>query len=167
LHHIGAFVTFSNYQAHTYYLIRNAELLGFDQTEIAIMATTALYHRKTLPRKKHHEFAALNKRSQHIVRRLAALLRLAECLDRSQAGHVGHACFEATGNKRVRLNLYANEDCHIEVWGVEKYLEAFEKVFERRFDIKVLHVAGDVTHPANLQVSFPFSEPELSNFYSR
>ncbi len=159
LHHIGAFVTFSNYHAHTYYLIRNAELLGFDQTEIAIMATAALYHRKSLPRKKHTEFAALNKRLQQIVRRLSTLLRLAECLDRSQAGHVMHAYFEAISNKHVRLNLQANQDCHIEVWSVEKHLDAFEKVFERRLDIHVEHVTGDARHATELQESFPFATP--------
>lgn len=163
LHHIGAFVNFSNYQAHTYYLIRNAELLGFDQTEIAMMATAALYHRKSLPRKKHAEFAALNKRSQQIVRRLSTLLRLAECLDRSQAGHVSHACFETLGDKRVRLNLHATQDCHIEVWSVEKHLEAFEKfekVFERRFDIHVRYMAGEAIQAADLQESFLFTAPE-------
>ncbi len=164
LHHIGAFVTFSNYQAHTYYLIRNAELLGFDQTEIAIMATSAFYHRKSLPRKKHPEFAALNKRSQHIVRRLSAFLRLAECLDRSQAGHVSHACFEALEGKRVRLNLQATEDCHIEVWGIEKHLDAFERVFERRFDIHVQHAIGDAGHVTALQESFPFAASVPSHF---
>ena len=163
LHHIGAFVTFSNYQAHTYYLIRNAELLGFDQTEIAIMATTALYHRKSLPRKKHPEFAALNKRLQQIVQRLAALLRIAECLDRSQAGHVSHACFEATDRKRIRLNLYATQDCQIEVWGIEKHLEALEKVFERRFDIHIQHASRHMIHAADLQESFPFTVPVSSD----
>jgi len=166
LHHIGAFVTFSNYQAHTYYLIRNADLLGFDQTEIAIMATVALYHRKSLPRKKHPEFAALNKRSQQIVRRLAALLRLAECLDRSQAGHVRHACFGETDGKRVRLNLYATQDCHIEVWSVEKHLDAFEKIFACCFDIYVQHAAGDMVHAGDPQESFPFTTPIASDLYS-
>ncbi len=166
LHHIGAFVTFSNYQAHTYYLIRNAELLGFDQTEIAMMATAALYHRKSLPRKKHPEYAALNKRSQQIVRRLSALLRLAECLDRSQAGHVSDACFEAISSKRVRLNLQATQDCHIEVWGVEKHLDAFEKVFERRFDIHVEHISGDTCDTTALQESLPFSVPVPSDLHS-
>ncbi len=153
LHHIGVFVTFSNYQAHTYYLIRNAELLGFDQTEIAIMATAALYHRKSLPRKKHPEFTTLNKRSQQIVRRLTALLRLAEGLDRSQAGHVSHASFEAINHKRVRLNLYATQDCQSEVWGVEKHLDTLEKVFERRFDIHVEHVTGNAFRTTAFQES--------------
>ena len=52
LHHIGAFLTYTDYQAHAYYLIRHANLLGFDQKEIALMATTALYQRKALPRKR-------------------------------------------------------------------------------------------------------------------
>ncbi len=166
LHHIGAFVSLSHYHAHTYYLIRNAELLGFDQTEIAMMATTALYHRKSLPRKKHPEFAALNKRTQQIVRQLAALLRLAECLDRSQAGHVSHAAFEIKDQKRVALNLYATQDCHIEVWGVEKHLDAFEKVFERRFDINVQPATSDTAHPGNLQVPLPFASHEPSGIPS-
>ena len=166
LHHIGAFVTFSNYQAHTYYLIRNAELLGFHQTEIAIMATAALYHRKSLPRKKHPEFAALNKRSQQTVRRLAALLRLAECLDRSQAGHISDACFEALGSKRVRLHLDATEDCHIEVWGVEKHLGAIEKAFERRIHIDVRDAADQPGYAAALQPSFPFPTSVASNLHS-
>lgn len=166
LHHIGAFVSFSRYQAHTYYLIRNAELLGFDQTEIAMMATIALYHRKSLPRKKHPEFAVFNKRTQHIVRQLSALLRLAECLDRSQSGHVSRACFESKDRKRAGLNLYATQDCHIEVWGVEKHLDAVEKVFERRFDIHVHHATGDAPHPGNLQVPLPFASHEPSEIPS-
>ena len=62
LHRIGAFLTYNNYQAHTHYLIRNANLLGFDETEIAILAATALFHRKSVPQRTHPEFAALDRR---------------------------------------------------------------------------------------------------------
>jgi exopolyphosphatase/guanosine-5'-triphosphate,3'-diphosphate pyrophosphatase len=138
LHHIGAFLTYSNYQMHTYYLIRNADLLGFDQTEIAIIATTALYHRKVLPRKKHPEFAALTKEAQHVVRLLCVLLRLAESLDRSQAGSVQDARLCAVDGTRAVLSVYATQDCQVELWGVEDQVAAFEKVFGRHLDIKVM-----------------------------
>ena len=68
LHRIGAFLTYSNYQAHTYYLIRNANLLGFDETEVAIIAATALFHRKSIPQREHSEFAALDRQAQKVVR---------------------------------------------------------------------------------------------------
>jgi exopolyphosphatase/guanosine-5'-triphosphate,3'-diphosphate pyrophosphatase len=104
LHHIGAFLTYTNYQAHTYYLIRNADLLGFDQTEITIIATVALYHRKALPGKKHPEFAVLNERTQRLVRVLCVLLRLAESLDRSQTGLVQHAWLCAVDATQVVMS---------------------------------------------------------------
>ena len=138
LHHIGAFLTYSNYQAHTYYLIRNADLLGFDQTEVATIAAIALYHRKALPRKKHPEFAVLDKASQQVVRSLGLFLRFAESLDRSQSGKITHVSFEATSRKRIDLHVAAAADCHIEILGVEKHRSAFEKMFGRRLQINVL-----------------------------
>ena len=138
LHHIGAFLTYSNYQVHTYYLIRNAELLGFDQTEIAIMAATALYHRKALPRKKHPEFAALSSHAQDIVRGLCVLLRLAESLDRSQAGLVRYACLRRQDITQALLQVYATQDCQIEIWDVAKHVDAFRKVFGCRLEVHMV-----------------------------
>ncbi len=137
LHHIGGFLTHTDYQAHTYYLIRHANLLVFDQTEIAIMATTALYHRKALPRKKCPEFATLDQRAQQIVRILRGLLRLAENLDRGHAGLVQDARLCVVDTQHVALHIDAAHDCQVEVWGVQKHLAAFEKVFGRQLAIKV------------------------------
>jgi len=138
LHHIGAFLTYTDYQAHTYYLIRNANLLGFDQKEIALMATAALYQRKALSRKKHPEFAALDTRSQQIVRVLSVCLRLAENLDRGHAGLVQQARLCSVDTTHVALHIYALDDCQVEVWGIHKHAEAFEKVFGQRLVVKVL-----------------------------
>ena len=46
LHDIGSLLSYTDHQRHTFYLIRNADLLGFDQEEIAVMAATAFFHRK-------------------------------------------------------------------------------------------------------------------------
>jgi exopolyphosphatase / guanosine-5'-triphosphate,3'-diphosphate pyrophosphatase len=143
LHHIGAFLTYSNYQMHTYYLIRNADLLGFDQTEIAIIAATALYHRKMLPRKKHPEFSVLTKEAQHVVRILCVLLRLAENLDRSQAGSVQDARLCAVDGTHAVLYVSAAQDCQVELWGVEEQVAAFAKVFGRRLEVKTLWLNMD------------------------
>jgi exopolyphosphatase/guanosine-5'-triphosphate,3'-diphosphate pyrophosphatase len=138
LHHIGAFLTYNSYQTHTYYLIRNAELLGFDQTEIAIIATTAFYHRKLLPRKKHPEFATLTRQEQRIVRVLCMLLRLAENLDRSQAGSVHDARLCVADVNHMVLHVYATQDCQVELWGVENQATAFAKVFGCQLEVKAM-----------------------------
>ena len=41
LHDIGSFISYTNHQAHSYYIIKNSELLGFDQKEITFMANIA------------------------------------------------------------------------------------------------------------------------------
>lgn len=138
MHHIGAFLTYTDYQAHTHYLIRHANLLGFDQKEIAIMATTALFHRKAPPRKKHPEFAALDAKAQQIVPILSLCLRLAENLDRGYTGLVQHVALCPVHSREIALHIYAPHDCQVEIWGLQKHAEAFERVFERRLSIKVL-----------------------------
>ncbi|MDE0207782.1 MAG: Ppx/GppA family phosphatase, partial [Candidatus Tectomicrobia bacterium] len=138
LHRIGAFLTYNNYQAHTYYLIRNANLLGFDQTEVAIIASTALFHRKALPHRDDPEFASLESQAQKVVRILSLLLRLAESLDRSHAGKVQRAEFRPDAHSRVALVIHAAQDCQIEVWALKKHTAAFRKVFGRRLEIEVV-----------------------------
>ena len=52
------------------------------------MALISRYHRRTGPRKKHAEFAALPPADQAIVRRLSGLLRVADGLDRGHTAAV-------------------------------------------------------------------------------
>jgi exopolyphosphatase/guanosine-5'-triphosphate,3'-diphosphate pyrophosphatase len=135
MHDLGMFLSYDNHNAHSAYVIRNAELLGFDQTEQAIMATTALFHGKALPRKKNPEFAALDKRSREIVRILCIFLRLAESLDRSHMGVVEHARFSAAGRKRAVLEIKSAQDCQLELWGLTNHEKAFAKVFKKNLVI--------------------------------
>ncbi len=137
LHDIGAFVSYGNHHEHTYYLIRNAELLGFDQTEIGVMAASALFHRKALPRKKRPEFAERDKRSRRAVRVLSMMIRLAEALDRSHAGVVSHARLRADDKKHLVLEIEANQDCQLELWGVQTRLNVFEKMWRRKLEVEV------------------------------
>jgi Exopolyphosphatase len=78
LHDIGTFLSYSDHHLHSYYLIRHADLLGFDENEIATMATTALFHRKAKPGTRHPAFAELDRPMRKAVRLLSVLLRMAE-----------------------------------------------------------------------------------------
>src|SRR5262249_40237509 len=120
-----------------YYFIRNADLLGFDQTEISIIAATALFHHKAFPRMKHAEFAELDKRSREIVRVLCILLRIAESLDRSHLGAVAHVALRADDRKSATLEIPPAKDFHLELWEVRTHEKAFEKVFGRKLEIKL------------------------------
>jgi len=129
LHDVGSFLTYTNHRQHSYYFIRNAELLGLDDTEIGIIASTALFHKKTYPRKRHREFAVLDKRSQRTVRVLCTILRIAESLDRSHSGVIRRATIRPQERGVATLDLSARGDCELELWSVEAHLKAFRRTF--------------------------------------
>ncbi len=136
LHDIGVFLSFVNHQAHTYYLVRNADLVGFDQTEIALIAALARYHRKGRPRVEDVECADLDARGFTLISRLSVFLRLAERLERSHHGAIQHARFSNVKDGAVTLRLSAAGDCTLEVLALEKDRKAFEKTFRKQLVVR-------------------------------
>jgi len=129
LHDIGSFIAYTNHHAHSYYIISNAELLGFGIHEITIMANIARFHRKGVPRKKTPGMLELESREWEVIRVLSTFLRLAESLDRSHAAFIQSVRFIRVEKGKVYLSVNARGDCQLEIWGVEAEKKAFEKVF--------------------------------------
>jgi exopolyphosphatase/guanosine-5'-triphosphate,3'-diphosphate pyrophosphatase len=99
LANVGLFVSHAGHHKHSYYVIRNSELLtGFTDREIELIAQVARYHRKSAPRRKHPEFAALGREDQRRVRVLAGLLRVAVGLDRNHAARVASVTAAPAGD---------------------------------------------------------------------
>jgi exopolyphosphatase/guanosine-5'-triphosphate,3'-diphosphate pyrophosphatase len=139
IHDVGMFLAYSNHHEHSYYLIRNADLLGFDQREIAIMANAALFHRKAMPsKKKHPEFAGLDRRAQKVAELFALILRIAESLDRSHTGAIHTARLQPGKGGEIILEVKGEGDYQLELWGVQAYTGDFEEVFGRKLAIKDL-----------------------------
>ncbi len=78
-------ISYERHHKHSYYLITNGDLRGFEPDEIETIALVARYHRRATPKKSHEGVADLGRRGRRTVRTLAAILRLAESLDRSHA----------------------------------------------------------------------------------
>jgi exopolyphosphatase/guanosine-5'-triphosphate,3'-diphosphate pyrophosphatase len=135
LHDVGDFLSFNDHHLHAHYIISNAELLGFDQREIAIMANLARFHRKKFPTKKALKGTGFDERTQEIVIKLSVFLRLAEKLDRSHRGLVKKAELSEVGKDRVLLSLYSDEDCSMEEWSAVQNAEAFYAAFDKKLDV--------------------------------
>jgi exopolyphosphatase/guanosine-5'-triphosphate,3'-diphosphate pyrophosphatase len=115
LANVGLFVSHSGHHKHSYYVIRNSDhLTGFTDHEIELIALVARYHRKSAPKPKHPEFAALAPKDQELVRSLASILRVVIALDRTHAGLVedvgvrpegGQVVVEAVGRPGADLSL--------------------------------------------------------------
>lgn len=134
LHNCGHFVSHSSHHKHSYYLIRNAELLGYTNTELEVVANIARYHRKSSPKKKHDSFRNLpSKYHRQIVSQLSALLRIAVALDRRGIGAIDSLQAQFEAETRV-LTLHLKparpyEDCASELWSLDYKKELFEEEF--------------------------------------
>src|SRR5262249_27045564 len=85
LHDIGVHISYERHHKHSYYLIKNGDLRGFEPEEVEAIALIARYHRQATPKRKHDGFGTFNRRRRRAIRTLAAILRLAESLDRSHS----------------------------------------------------------------------------------
>jgi exopolyphosphatase/guanosine-5'-triphosphate,3'-diphosphate pyrophosphatase len=72
----------ANHHKQSARLIREQTWKHFTGDEVNLIAQIARYHRKSPPKSKHTDFAALDKDQKRIVRTLSALLRVADGLDR-------------------------------------------------------------------------------------
>ncbi|MDF0552081.1 Ppx/GppA phosphatase family protein [Kamptonema sp. UHCC 0994] len=130
LHNCGLYVSHSAHHKHSYYLIRNGELLGYTETEIEIIANLARYHRKNNPKKKHDNYQALPKKYRELVNQLHPLLRLAVALDRRQIGAVAQVkCEYHPEVRELHLRIIPAElddDCALELWSLDYKKPAFE-----------------------------------------
>jgi exopolyphosphatase/guanosine-5'-triphosphate,3'-diphosphate pyrophosphatase len=136
LHDVGDFISFTNHHAHSYYIVRNADLLGFESKEITMMANLVRYHRKRPPRKKDPEMEGLDPKTQEKVIILSEFMRLAETLDRSHANLITSVELKREG-KEVVLHINADADVSLEIWGVEAGGKAFHRAFDRDLRIEV------------------------------
>lgn len=88
MHDLGVHISYPRHHRHSYYLIKNGDLRGFEPDEIEVIALVARYHRRSTPKKTHGEYASLTPPLRRTVRILASILRVAENLDRSHAQNI-------------------------------------------------------------------------------
>ena len=122
LHACGQHINLSAYHKHSWYLIRHGELLGYSESEHLMIAAIARYHRRSLPKKRHESWQALQTRdNRRTVSEMALLLRLAAALDRRPDPVVQTLKAEVKGSDLI-LELVperVNQNLSLEQWSLE------------------------------------------------
>lgn len=133
-HDLGIFIKNAGHHKHSFYIISNLEVPGLTANDMHMIATIARYHRKSLPKKYHHEYSVLNPRDRIIVSKLASFLRIADALDRGHSQLVeeiqtkvlkDRVVFQIRSKKEARLEkLYfeKKKDLFVELFGIETQL---------------------------------------------
>jgi exopolyphosphatase/guanosine-5'-triphosphate,3'-diphosphate pyrophosphatase len=119
LHDVGSFVSYNRHHKHTYYLLYHADLPGFTDRERELIATIARYHRRSPPKDRHEEFQRLTPEERVVVRRLSAILRVADGLDRGHRRHVRSVQVKRRG-ARLQIDVVAEKGSDLEVWSARQ-----------------------------------------------
>ena len=127
LHDVGVHISYPRHHKHSYYLIKNGDLRGFEPEEIEVIGLVARYHRSATPKKEHDGYGKLSGKLRRTVRTLSAILRLAEGLDRSHAQTIAAVELQDRGAK-YRLKVRTAGDAELEVWAAGRHIEPFEQL---------------------------------------
>lgn len=134
LHDVGYHISHEAHHKHSLYLILHSEMTGFSESEKAIIANVARYHRKSLPKRGHPYYAALDRKDKETVRKLSSILRLADGLDRTYKSRVSDLLIDRDA-KEVTLTLVSDKDCSNEIYATRMKKESFERTYKCRLSV--------------------------------
>jgi exopolyphosphatase/guanosine-5'-triphosphate,3'-diphosphate pyrophosphatase len=149
MHDLGVHISYEKHQRHSYYLIKNGDLRGFEPQETEVMALVARYHRRATPKKSHIGVDRLPKPLRRTVRSLAACLRLAEGLDRSHSQSLTGVFVHDRGDDCL-VQLRTAGDAELELWAAARHVAPFERMIGKpvRFEIAGHTSYAEQTQPA-------------------
>jgi len=135
---VGMFLSHAQHHKHSYYVIRSTDrLTGFNDDEVERIALVARYHRKSDPRPKHVEFAALDDHVKQEVSVLAGLLRVAIGLDRNHAARVSSVAVEdAPDGLAVLVTPMPGEDISLELYAAGARAGLLESSLDLRLEVR-------------------------------
>jgi exopolyphosphatase/guanosine-5'-triphosphate,3'-diphosphate pyrophosphatase len=130
LQNVGLVISHDGHHLHSYYVIRNSELLtGFTDHEIEIIALVARYHRKSTPKARHPEYATLAEPDQRVVEILSGMLRIAAGLDRTRAAAISRLRVDGGGDGeslRILVETAPGADADLELYSARNRKDLLE-----------------------------------------
>ena len=139
LYNCGKYVNIGSYHKHSWYLIKNCELLGYSEAETNIIASIARYHRKTLPKKRHESWQNLiSKEDKTLVLELSLILRIAASLDQRPDKVISSLQIKLQKNMLIfeLVPLNRNHDLLLEKWNLGLCSNVIKEL--KNLDLKVI-----------------------------
>jgi exopolyphosphatase / guanosine-5'-triphosphate,3'-diphosphate pyrophosphatase len=134
LHDIGTFIAFPKHHKHSYYLIKSSRPSSFNKEDVDLIANVARYHRKAHPSPKHLGFSQLSPSSQNVVRKLSAILRVADAFDYKREQNVKEVKCALSGPKTLSIEGIASTNLKGEI---ERALEK-SGLMQEVFNVKLV-----------------------------
>jgi exopolyphosphatase / guanosine-5'-triphosphate,3'-diphosphate pyrophosphatase len=128
LHEVGMFISPREHHKHSLYILLQTEIFGLSTKERELVALLARYHRRYNPEQNHPHFADLSREERMIVFKLAALLRIADALDRSHTQRIKSIQLRPEGS-RLTILTPGIEDTTIEQIAINSKCDIFREIY--------------------------------------
>jgi exopolyphosphatase / guanosine-5'-triphosphate,3'-diphosphate pyrophosphatase len=128
LHDVGVVVNRSAHHKHGAYIIRSAGMQYWRPEQVELIASLVRYHRKSLPKATHGEWAAADAAQRQRILGLGALLRIADGLDTRHLGVVSDVAIERS-NGAIRIVASGQQDISREVDAARFKSDMFARAF--------------------------------------
>ena len=128
-HSIGKYVSLRSHSLYSYMLIMSCDILGFSEMDKKIVALASYYHAHRLfSGKRHAEVEEMSQEIMPLVAKIAALVRLADAMDRSYKQKI-KSCRVNVKNGVMKVEAVTLEDLTIEEWTFASKASFFEEVY--------------------------------------
>ncbi len=128
LHDIGTYIKPSGHHKHSQYLVENSEIFGLNRSDIGIIGNVVRYHRKTMPLPSHLTYINLPREDRLAVLKLAAILRVADALDRGHSQKITNLRLERH-DEEMHLKADYTADVASERFSLSDKCNMFEDVY--------------------------------------
>ena len=128
LHEVGQAINTASHHKHSQYIILNSDIFGLGRRDLALAALVARYHRRAMPKPSHADYMALDHVNRITVTKLAAVLRLANALDRLHTKRA-LALDMRLQDKRFLIEFPESLDLALLRRRVEERAKLFEDIF--------------------------------------
>ena len=133
LHDIGIAIDYYRHHRHSAYLVENADLPGFTHREIALISLLVRWHRQGSPKLEAYS-TILGTEDRERLRKLTAILRLAEDLERSRRQTIIDVrCAVNSGQVTIAASTRGAADA--ELWAANRNDDMFQTVFQRHLQV--------------------------------
>ncbi|OJF76347.1 MAG: phosphatase [Treponema sp. CETP13] len=128
LHDIGVFIRTNNHNLHSQYIIAHSDIFGLSKDDIHIVSLVARYHRGKIRYQDDESYRSLSRLERMQVLKLAAILRVADALDRGHSQHIKDFTIEQQEDKLI-FHIKEIHNANLEKLALTEKSDLFESVF--------------------------------------
>ena len=128
LHDIGKYICMRSHSLYSYQLICSTDMLGFSDRDKQIIALASYYHANKLFDQSKSHAPQVPKDMVAVVAKLAAIVRLADALDRSYLQKI-RSCSATLKDNKLKIQAASKTDLALEMWTFEDKSAFFEEVY--------------------------------------